>query len=252
MPLALVTNDDGIDSGFMWALVDALRPRFEVVVAAPARQQSWVGRMMSRARPVAIERLDRPVVAWSIDGSPSDCVNIALGHLLDAPPAVVVSGINIGFNITLPLVLSSGTVAGAIEGALWGLPAVATSMHLPHDDFPAVCAANGQVSGALKAQLDAFAARTADVVEQAVAEGQPGTLVHNVNGPVGVGPHTPVEQTFLGRRRMPCLFERRDAQCHFRFSPPIDVDHRAESDAACVLDRGHISHTRIDLTALTG
>lgn len=252
MQTALVTNDDGVDSGFLWALVGALTPRYNVIVAAPARQQSWVGRMMSRDRPVALEQLDRPVPTWSIDGSPSDCVNIALSHLLDTPPAVVVSGINIGFNITLPLVLSSGTVAAAIEGALWGLPAVATSMHLPMADFPRVTAAQGRVEGALKANLDAFAARTVDIVEIAIAEGQPGTVVHNFNGPVGCTPDTAVEETRLMRCRMPSLFERAEAQCRFRFRPPVAVDERDDTDATCVLERGSMSHTRIDFAALTG
>lgn len=251
MPVALVSNDDGVESGFLWALVDALTPHFEVIVAAPARQQSWVGRMMSRHRPVTLARQDRKVPTWAIDGSPSDCVNIALGHLLPEPPAVVVSGINIGFNITLPLVLSSGTVAAALEGALWGLPAVAASMHLPMADFPRAIAADGHVEGALRANLEAFAARTVDIVRCAIAEGQPGTLVHNFNGPVGCGPTTPVEETRLGRRRMPSLFAREAAQCRFTFQPPISADDRPDTDDRCVLEREHLSHTRIDFAALT-
>ena len=253
MPIALVTNDDGIDSQFLWSLVDALMPHFEVRVAAPAEQQSWVGRKMSRTGEVpVIEKPQYPVPTWSIGGTPSDCVNIALGHLLPEPPAVVVSGINIGFNVTLPLVLSSGTVAAAVEGALWGLPAVATSMHLPPSEFEGISEAHGNVSGAVRIALDAFAAHTAAIVRLAVAEGQPGSVVHNLNGPIGCAAETPMETTRLELRRMPSLFAR-DAQgtCRFTFNPPASVDDRHDTDARCVLERRHISHTRVDFAALT-
>ena len=59
---------------------------------------------------------------WIVDGTPSDCVNIALAHLLTDPVAGVVSGINVGLNASLGFILASGTVAGAWEGALHGLP----------------------------------------------------------------------------------------------------------------------------------
>lgn len=252
-PLALLTNDDGIDSQFLWSLVDALRPHYAICVAAPAEQQSWVGRKMSRTGDVpVVQRPEYPVPTWSIGGTPSDCVNIALGHLLPEKPAVVVSGINIGFNVTLPLVLSSGTVAAAVEGALWGLPAVATSMHVPPSDFAAISDAHGNVSGPVRIALDAFADRTVDIVRQAVAEGQPGSVVHNLNGPIGCDADTPLETTRLGRRRMPSLFAR-DAEgtCRFRFSPPVSADDRLDTDALCVLDRRHVSYTRVDFAALT-
>ena len=116
-PHALVTNDDGIDSIFLHRLVDALLPDFRVSVAAPAFEQSWIGRAVSRHREVEV--LQSPALfpegvdAWAISGTPTDCVNIALGNLVQGPVDIVLSGINIGFNTTETLILSSGTVAGA-------------------------------------------------------------------------------------------------------------------------------------------
>ncbi len=130
-PHALVTNDDGIESAFLHRLVDALLPDFRVSVAAPAFEQSWTGRSMTRHG--EIEAIHSPsifpegVEAWAISGTPTDCVNIALGNLLPEKPNIVLSGINIGFNTTETLILSSGTIAGAIEGVLWDLPAMAFS-----------------------------------------------------------------------------------------------------------------------------
>jgi 5'-nucleotidase len=80
---------------------------------------------------------------WIVDGSPGDCVNIALAHLVDAQPDAVVSGINVGVNASLPLILASGTVAGAWEGASHGLPAIAFSQMLPRDAFNKLKAAGG-------------------------------------------------------------------------------------------------------------
>ena len=118
-PLALVTNDDGIDSPFLHGLVNALTEDFEVLVAAPAREQSWSSRSFTRRGDIAVkERTDLPWPAWSIDGTPSDCVNLACGNLVSRRPAVVVSGLNVGFNVSLPLILASGTVAAALEGSM--------------------------------------------------------------------------------------------------------------------------------------
>jgi 5'-nucleotidase len=126
-PTVLLTNDDGIGTAFLHALVAACQTEgFAVKVAAPSGERSWIGRAFSRHREVTVTAY--PGLgdeAWSIDGTPSDCVNIALSHLLKQKPDVVLSGLNIGFNATMPLCLSSGTIAGATEGTAWGIPAVA-------------------------------------------------------------------------------------------------------------------------------
>ena len=123
---------------------------------------------------------------------------------------------------------------------------------MPPVEFEAISKAHGNVSGPVRIALDAFADRTAEIVRLAVAEGQPGSVVHNLNGPVGCDAETPIEATRLELRRMPSLFAR-DAEgtCRFRFSPPTSADERLNTDARCVLDRRHISHTRIDFAALT-
>src|SRR5690554_6084905 len=147
----LVTNDDGIDSFFLRCLVEGLMESFRVTVAAPMGEQSWIGRALSRNREVHVaECEDFPCRAFALDGTPSDCVNIALGHLLqDDFPELVCSGINIGFNATLPLILSSGTIAGAIEGACWGLPALAFSHQIPPSEYETLRQNHGQAKGAL-------------------------------------------------------------------------------------------------------
>ena len=92
-PHALVTNDDGIESAFLHRLVDALKDDFQVSVAAPAFEQSWIGRAISRRK--EIEAIHSPSIfpdkidAWAINGTPTDCVNIALGNLIQTPVDIV-------------------------------------------------------------------------------------------------------------------------------------------------------------------
>ena len=118
-PLVLVTNDDGIDAVFLKVIADAFAQDFDIHVVAPATEQSWTGRSFTRyGKLEVIERTDLPWTAHTVSGTPTDCVNIALSHLLERKPALVVSGMNIGYNVTLPLVMTSGTVAAAIEGAM--------------------------------------------------------------------------------------------------------------------------------------
>ncbi|HEO71969.1 MAG TPA: 5'/3'-nucleotidase SurE [Candidatus Hydrogenedentes bacterium] len=127
-PLILVTNDDGIHAPFLGALATGLEELGEVCVYAPESQQSAVGHGVSLHRPLRVTRLrDR----WfMVDGTPTDCVMLAVRDLLDRRPDVVVSGINPGPNLGDD-VTYSGTVAGAYEGMLLRLSSFAISMVNP-------------------------------------------------------------------------------------------------------------------------
>lgn len=135
MPSILVTNDDGVHSPGIHALAAALRPLGDVTVVAPVTESSAIGHALTLARPLRLERLPLDGNVFSVDGTPTDCVNIALTMVLDRQPDLVVSGINKGFNLGDD-VTYSGTVAGAMEGALLGIPSVAVSLERtrdPHD-----------------------------------------------------------------------------------------------------------------------
>ena len=125
MATILVTNDDGFFSPGITALADALRPLGEVITVAPQTEASAVGHALTLRRPLRLEQ-EKPDV-YSVDGTPTDCVNIAIDKLLKQRPDIVVSGINKGLNIGDD-VTYSGTVAGALEGALLGYQAIAISL----------------------------------------------------------------------------------------------------------------------------
>lgn len=254
-PLALVTNDDGIGCWFLLELVTALAPRFRVVVAAPAGEQSWIGRAFSRNRDVPVESRVIPGAerAWAIHGTPSDCVNIALGHLLEGErPDIVLSGINIGYNVSMPLGLSSGTVAGAIEGAAWGLRAAAFSLDLPQEAFETLRHSNGEATGPTLVALRHAATHAADFATALLAEEPTGNLVvHNYNFPHTCEPTSPVDRTVPAMLRLGSLYEPVEPSGAFRFRWN-DGENRSPHDRTdlAALARGSISHTILNYSTL--
>jgi 5'-nucleotidase len=125
MKKILVTNDDGVHSEGIHALAAALTALGDVVVVAPHIEASAIGHALTLRRPLRMEKLRNGV--YEVDGTPTDCVNIALTQLYTTPPDLVVSGINKGYNLGDD-VTYSGTVAGAMEGALLGIPSIAVSL----------------------------------------------------------------------------------------------------------------------------
>jgi len=120
----LVSNDDGILARGLALLADVCRTVATVMVVAPDREQSGTSHSLTLTRPLRpLERLDG---SFQVDGTPTDCVLLALGALLEQRPDFVFSGINHGPNMGED-VMYSGTVAAAMEGLSLGIPGVAIS-----------------------------------------------------------------------------------------------------------------------------
>ncbi|MBI2995934.1 MAG: 5'/3'-nucleotidase SurE [Candidatus Melainabacteria bacterium] len=138
----LISNDDGIHSSGIKALAEGLVQSNEVYVVAPDRERSATGHSLTLHRPLRLDEESHLVgvkAAYSTDGTPSDCVKIAIGAILKDPPGVVLSGINHGPNMGSD-VLYSGTVSAAMEGAIYNIPSIAISLaeHKPQDFTPSV------------------------------------------------------------------------------------------------------------------
>src|SRR5262245_57947419 len=118
----LVTNDDGVRSEGLHALAQAVQRLGEVTVVAPQVEASAIGHALTLRRPLRMESISDRV--YEVDGTPTDCVNIAITQIYEAKPDLVVSGINKGYNLGDDITYS-GTVAGALEGALLGIPSIA-------------------------------------------------------------------------------------------------------------------------------
>ncbi len=137
----LLTNDDGYRSEGLMALAAALKPLGEITIVAPMSEASAIGHALTLRRPLRLEEIAARIFA--VDGTPTDCVNIAVTQVFKGLPDLVVSGINKGWNLGDD-VTYSGTVAGALEAALLGVPGLAMSLKATRADYdfgPAAAAA---------------------------------------------------------------------------------------------------------------
>jgi 5'-nucleotidase len=183
----LLSNDDGCTAPGLLCLLDHLRARHEVVVVAPDRNRSGASNSLSLAHPLRVQR--HADGTRCVDGTPTDCVHLALTGLLqhegEAPVQMVVSGINSGANLGDDT-LYSGTVAAAMEGRFLGYPAVAVS----------TCSINPQ-------HYDTAARVTLRILERLVADPLPGDTILNVNVPdVAWDELAGFEVTRLGHRHL--------------------------------------------------
>ncbi len=252
----LVTNDDGINSVFLHELVFALQAAgHELSVVAPVNEQSWTGASKTRGRPVKSAAVDRGFgcPTWIVDGTPSDCVNIAIAHLLPTKVEGVVSGINVGFNCTLGFIIASGTVAGAWEGALHGLPAMAVSQDVSEEVYHHLKEHVSQPDGELLATLKISATRAARLAGELLPSTPPRSFtVHNLNFPYPCRPDTAVHQTVPAHFFVPGLFTAADDQGrhHLIWTEGEDVSPSEPlTDLTCV-ESGCISHSILDYRRL--
>lgn len=187
-PLILLANDDGFDAPYLAATAEALDPLGELWVVAPERQRSAVSHSITLHKPLRVrEETER---RFSVSGSPVDCVYIAMVKLLPRKPAVVVSGVNRGFNLGSD-VFYSGTVAAAIEGSLRGVPAVALSLAPPRE-----------------ADIGAAVRFGAALVASVLQHPMPARTILNVNLPAQVG--AGYQWTRLGERVYNDVVDDRD------------------------------------------
>lgn len=228
--LILLTNDDGIFAPGLAALADALADLGTLRVAAPDRNQSGVSHQISLHAPLRSHEI-RP--GWfMVQGTPADCVYLAVNELLPARPRLVVSGINAGPNLSYD-VHYSGTVGGAMEGTLMGVPSVAVSATEPSRGYgPA-------------------AAFTRRLARRIFEEGLPADTVLNVNVPPGDAQR--YQMTRLGHRLFRHHVEKRDdprgSPYYWIGGAPRPAEDRPGSDCNAISE-GVVSVTPIsvDLT----
>jgi 5'-nucleotidase len=235
----LITNDDGIDSAGLRALEEAIAPLGELWVVAPDREQSAASHAISLTRPLRLHCLGER--RYSVDGTPTDCVYLAVNHLLkDQPVDVLLSGINHGPNLADD-VTYSGTVAGAMEGAVLGVPVSVAISLVPNGplDFTAAAVFS-------RALVTAF-----------LSQPPSGPLLLNVNVPADAAPGR-FALTRLGRRGYDSsVLEKvdpRGRKYYWIGGPQAQHADIPGSDCNAVLDDELISVTplHLDLTSERG
>ena len=229
----LVTNDDGVRSDGIHMLAEALRRLGDVVVVAPNIEASAIGHALTLRRPLRMEPINDGV--YEVDGTPTDCVNIAISQLYSTLPDLVVSGINKGHNLGDD-VTYSGTVAGAMEGALLGIPAIAVSLARTHGAY----------------NFEHAAAAAAAVARGVLVRGLPSRVFLNINVPEG-RPHG-LRATVQARRNHVTVVNERIDPRHRPYywieEGENDWEPHDRSDYQAVRD-GYISITPLqpDMTA---
>ncbi len=190
----LVTNDDGIYAPGLWALAQELVREFRVYVVAPDREQSAIGAAISLNHPIRVNRLPAimsgDMEAYSVEGTPGDCVIMAINSLFKDGIDCVVSGLNEGSNLGND-VLISGTVGAALHGYFLGRPAFALSIN------------------SLRPENVEPGARLARLLVRLVAQGQlPEKILLNINLPdLPLGEIRGIEVTHLARRSYTDIIE---------------------------------------------
>lgn len=193
----LISNDDGIFALGIRTLADTLAEAgYHVTVVCPDRERSATGHGLTLHDPIRAEIVNsifHPAVkAWSCSGTPSDCVKLALGALVDSPPDLVLSGINHGSNLGTDI-LYSGTVSAAMEGVIEGIPSIAFSL-------ASYTSLEFQVAAIFAKQL----------VTQLLLQPLPEPMLLNVNvPPVKLSEIAGVKITRQGIRRYFDTFEKR-------------------------------------------
>ena len=149
----LVTNDDGIYTDGIYWLWEAVKDFGNVLVVAPDTEKSAVGHAITITNPLRTKHVNRRggFSGYAVNGTPADCVKIAVQSILKSPPDLVVSGINYGANVGTN-VIYSGTVSAATEGTFLGIPSVAVSIdsHHPEDFKPAMDITQNTLNKVLK------------------------------------------------------------------------------------------------------
>jgi 5'-nucleotidase len=235
-PLILLSNDDGVAAKGIRTLHAALAAIADVVVVAPLSEQSAKSHALTLAHPLRHRLVDG---FHAIDGTPADCIYVALyrEQFLPRRPDLVVSGINHGYNLGVD-VYYSGTVAAAREGALRGIPAIAFSSG-PQGSFEAAgVVARGIVERFLGAALPA---------------GRPPLL--NVNFPAHRAEYLGVRTTRIGRRRYDeSIVLRHDPRGneYFWLGGPNAYHEREDGTDTTAVDDGYVSITPLSLEPTAG
>ena len=245
MTSLLITNDDGIDAPALVPLAQALSRIGEVTVAAPRGERSWIGKAISKIGTVKADAVERGGLdMWSIDGFPADCVQIGSLGILDTPPDLVVSGINIGSNKGSAFASGSGTLGAAVEASNMGHGGIAYSAMSVGDWHEWVDWVYTAEAGEMWTRLADIAA---DIVATVLETGIPADVdVLSVNMPADATLDTPRKVTTLGRTRYGSLFAGNEGgEYSHSFDGILHTEGDLNGSDLQVLDEGLVSITPI-------
>lgn len=244
----LLTNDDSQRSPLLEFIIEKLRSLGTLTVVVPKHEQSWRGKSLTRFGVLHVEEISlfgQP--AFTVDGTPADCVNLGIYHLCGAKPDLVVSGINAGLNAGMSFVFSSGTVGACLEANIAGIPGIAFSQRFDSETmarYVADYAIREETSAILRKQikivLDRFFPKFLAHHELFSAP-----LTWNVNFPLSVGEHTEFKLSNLGYSTYGSYFVK-DGQGYRHQLHDLASDPSPGTDAHNLF-AGHVTITPLEM-----
>ncbi len=244
MTSILITNDDGINAPALVPLAKAMSRFGKVAVAAPNSERSWIGKAISRVDEVRATRVERDgIEMWSVAGFPADCVHVGAFGVLDSPPDLVVSGINIGANKGTAFATGSGTLGAAVEASNIGVGGIAFSAMSEGDWEQWVSWVHTNAAIEMWTRLAAIAA---DIVEVVLDTGIPASVdALSVNLPAQASLDTRRVVTGIARTRYGALFSGTDGSYRHSFDGVLHVDGELAGSDLAALDEGLVSITPV-------
>lgn len=249
-PRILITNDDGVYAAGLLAAYNSVKELGDVTIVAPSVQRSGVGRSISIFEPLRMAEvlLSDDIIAYSVGGTPTDAVILGIFSVLEEKPDLVLSGFNIGENLSSEAVTTSGTVCAALEAASNGVPAIAVSVQVKDqgDKFD-------DIRGGWDFSVAISVTRriVSKVIEKDLP---PGVDLLNVNIPFNADLNTGIEVTRLARKVYDTDVEQRSdprGRHYYWIDGGLITDADEGTDVHAVLVSEHISVTplSLDLTA---
>src|SRR3990172_1680178 len=246
MKKILLTNDDGVYSTGLKAAYDSVRDLGDVTVVAPSTQKSGVGRGISIFEPLRVSLANvNGFRAYAVAGTPTDSVIIGLFSILKEHPDLVLSGFNVGENISTDTVSTSGTIGAALEAASYGIPAIAASIQVidEGDKFDDHRTYSYDFEVGIK-----FVNRIArNVINKGLPEG---VDLLNINIPRHATMDTEIEITRLARKIFLTGVEKRldpRGRPYYWINGDLVRDAEEGTDVKAVMKKGHISITPLSL-----
>lgn len=246
MKRILLTNDDGVYSTGLKAAYESVRELGEVTVVAPSTQKSGVGRGISIFEPLRVSLANlNGFKAYAVAGTPTDAVILGLFSILKEKPDLVLSGFNVGENISTDTVTTSGTIGAALEAASYGIPALAASVQVLEEgekfddhraymyDFDVGIKLVNRIAG--------------NVIEKGLPDG---VDLLNINIPRNATMDTEIEITRLARKIFVTDVEERHdprGRPYYWISGEIIRDAEEGTDVKAVMKKGHVSITPLSL-----
>ena len=246
----LLTNDDSFDSPLFHILYDALKDLgHKLTCIMPATEQSWKGKSMTRFGKLSLaEQNIEGRSFFTFEGAPADCVNFGIYNLCDSEPDLIVSGVNMGYNVSLSYILSSGTIGAAMEGYLAGYPSLSLSQQLipdlykywhDHRSFPEDATAH--LRNQLNAVLERFEPNLSNIMTE--------KGLWSLEMPYQLKSNWQIKNSFPSTSHYGSAFIKNDDGSYSHCSPRLERDSDPGSDIN-LMNNGDVALNRLNFKSL--